>query len=197
MKSLLALLKSSANVRQDADSKTFYQGQAVAVGEDTYASLNMTLDVSNKAFLSITTATSETKAVARSDPGDMVYTDASGAFLSDEADIIIEHTQTSRSAWSDEAGDWSSTVSTTSYFAIDLYWIDLPQKHIQLGSDVTAAAGRSGSGLSGNIADGGASVTARGNGSITDFSLDVFTLEDNMSTVSLSAFASVLAWPSW
>lgn len=173
------------------ESTVMYQGEAVAVGEDTSASIKMILDLSDKWLFSITTGTSEAVAVARSDPGNTVYTEASGKFFDSDADIIFEKTETVRNTWSDESGDWSSTVSTTSYFAIDFYWIDFPQKHIQLSSDAGAAAGRYGSGFSGNTAFGQGSVTASGDGSFTDYFLDVFTLEDNISSASIVGYASV------
>jgi hypothetical protein len=173
------------------ESTFTYQGEAVAIGEDTSASVKMILDLSDKWILSIAKGTSEAVAVARSDPGSTVYTDASGTFFDSDADIIFERTETVRNTWSDESGDWSATVSTTSYFAIDFYWIDFPQKHIQISSDVASGAGRYGSGLSGNTAFGQGAVTAAGESTLTQFFLDVFTLEDNLSSASMVGYASV------
>jgi hypothetical protein len=74
------------------ESTFTYQGEAVAIGEDTSASVKMILDLSDKWILSIAKGTSEAVAAARSDPGNMVYTDASGTFFDSDADIIFERT---------------------------------------------------------------------------------------------------------
>lgn len=173
------------------DSAVMFQGEAVAIGEDTSASINLTLDFSDKKILSITKGISEAFAIARSDPGNTVYTEASGQFFDSEADIIIERKETVRSAWSDESGDWSATSSTTSYFAIDFYWIDFPQKHIKIESDLVSGGGWYGSGLSGNTAFGAGAVTAVGDASLSNFFLDVLTLEDNLSSTSMVGYASI------
>ena len=172
-------------------SAVTFQGEAVAIGEDTSASINMTLDLSDKKILSITKGISEAVAIARSDPGGAVYTEASGQFFGSEADIIIERTETVRSAWSDENGDWSATSSTTTYFAIDFYWIDLHQKQIKIESNLESDGDWYGSGLSGNTAFGAGSVTAVGDETTSNFFLDVLTLEDEISSTSLFGYASI------
>jgi len=174
------------------DSTVFFEGQAIAVGEDTTTSMKLNLDVSDKKILSIAKGVSEGVAISRSDTGNGAYADVYGQFFSSEADIVIQRTDTTRNSWTNESGDWSATVSTTSYLAIDLYWIDIPQTRIQISSDLPFESGTSGSVFSGNTAFGQAALTVDGDRSMTNFFLDVFTLEDSLSSTTLMGYASVV-----
>jgi hypothetical protein len=92
--------------------------------------------------------------------------------------------------WSDETGEWSSSTSTTSFFAIDFTWFDLP-KAWTFTSVKTEAVARPDV-APGNIAYANADVTANGAGTFTDFAADVLTVEDTISSATLVGVASAL-----
>ena len=169
------------------DTSVAYQGQSTAVGEDTYVSAKMTMNLTDIGFLSFTTGASELQAIARSDPGEAVYTDVSDMFTPADADIVFQTTTIVQGSWSDETGEWSASTSTTAFFAIDFKWFDLPKAWTfntlvhEDGMHATLAPG--------NISYASADVTANGGRTLTDFAADVLTVEDTISTASLTGFA--------
>lgn len=171
------------------DTSVSYQGQSTAVGEDTYASAMLTMNMTDLGFLSIATGTSELLAVARSDPGEAVYTDVSDMFVPDDADIVLQTTTIVQGNWSDETGEWSASTSTTWFFAIDIAWIDL-RKEWTMQTRVYEDDMRT-TIAPGNIAYASADVTASGGQTITDFAADVLTVEDTISSAALTGFAGV------
>lgn len=164
---------------------TVVGGEATAIGEDTLATGDVTLAIRDTGPMTFTHASSTFTSTASSTEGSTAYTTADSYAYTTNADICFTFSRDSTTS-----GDgYSDSTSTTKLFAIDIECIDLSR--LNLNFDLSFLGAPREQTVDGNVATFNGDATVEGENTYLSTTVDVFTLENQMSLVVAETYGAV------
>lgn len=162
-------------------------GEATAIGEDTFTTAEVYVQVVNHGKVTISRAKAVFKAVAESPDGGVASSTTDVMASVPDADLVVTQTTNSIATFGDLS--WSGSATKMRLFAIDIEGIDLSNSVVIERTTMTDQS------LEGEIVDGNFAelqLDAQAVGDETYLSVDatLLTIEDAVSEITLSVIAA-------
>ena len=181
---------ASSSVESVSSAVTVY-GTADAVGENTLATADISLKVSEKNQGTKIKGEVTTTAAATSSDGDGVYASAQTDVEFSGVDKSSALTRTKRSSGEENGVSWSVETTTTKFRAIDASGRQSDDQSLTVESTKVRVSNDPPAALEGNVAAAEIEAVIEADNSLNEASIDVLVITDQYSSVSLSATATV------
>ena len=171
-------------VATSSGSTTNVQATADAIGTDTFAQINTSLSANDTRGVTITQGAISATAAAQSTAESPAYASTYVGASMPEADLVFY--QQSEGSASGSSGDstWATSSSSLNFLAIDFKFLDLSAPKVWASNSTNATPELS---LSGNLAAFNTNVSASGANTLASVEQSSLVVEDQFSTVSVSA----------
>ena len=180
----------SSSVNSVSSTVTVY-GTADAVGENTLATADISLKVSEKNQGTKIKGEVTTSATATSSDGDSVYASAQNGVEFSGVDKSSALTRTERSSGEEDGVSWSVETTTTKFRAIDASGRQSDDQSVTVESTKVHVSNDPPPHVEGNVATAEIESVIEADNSLNEASIDVLVITDQYSSVSLSATATV------
>ena len=181
---------ASSSVESVSSAVTVY-GTADAVGENTLATADISLKVSEKNQGTKIKGEVTTTAVATSSDGDGVYASAQTGVEFSGVDKSSALTRTKRSSGEEDGVSWSAETTTTKFRAVDASGRQSDDQSVTVESTKIHVSNDPPADVEGNVAAANVESVVEAGNSLNEASIDVLVITDQYSSVSLSVTATV------
>lgn len=181
---------ASSSVESVSSAVTVY-GTADAVGENTLATADISLKVSEKNQGTKIKGEVTTTAVATSSDGDGVYASAQTGVEFSGVDKSSALTRTKRSSGEEDSVSWSAETTTTKFRAVDASGRQSDDQSVTVESTKIHVSNDPPADVEGNVAAANVESVVEAGNSLNEASIDVLVITDQYSSVSLSVTATV------
>ena len=181
---------ASSSVESVSSAVTVY-GTADAVGENTLATADISLKVSEKNQGTKIKGEVTTTAVATSSDGDGVYASAQTGVEFSGVDKSSALTRTKRSSGEEDGVSWSAETTTTKFRAVDASGRQSDDQSVTVESTKIHVSNDPPADVEGNVAAANVESVVEAGNSLNEALIDVLVITDQYSSVSLSVTATV------